>query len=148
MTARICNGPGCENELPELVPGAGGRPRRFCFTCSPVRLKPAKSVKSGVKSVKSGAKSEPDPKPVDETLTRAVAAELGECSTNVDGVLAMRIARLIDASEPTAAALATLAKQLRAHITAATAGRPPAPDAITAQQDELKARRGSGRASA
>jgi hypothetical protein len=139
MTVRLCATPGCGNVLPELAPGAGGRPRKSCTTCSPVRIRPPKSAKPAPPPVAVA----PEPTPVDETLTKAVAAELGDCSGNVDGVLAMRIAKLIDRSEPTAAALATLAKQLRAHITAATAGRPPAPDGITAQQDELTARRAS-----
>jgi hypothetical protein len=135
--------------MPVVVPGAGGRPRKKCEICSPHRVrKPKPKGEAPVKSLRD-LRDEAPPPPVDETLTKAVAAELGDCSGNVDGVLAMRIARLIDATEPTAAALATLAKQLRAHITAATAGRPAAPDGITAQQDEVARRRAeAGRASA
>jgi hypothetical protein len=145
MTVRVCNVQGCGNVLPELAPGAGGRPRKSCVTCSPVRIRPSKAAKP---AKAPPVPAEPAP-PVDETLSRAVLLELGECSGNVDGVLAMRIAKLIDRSEPTAAALAALAKQLRAHITAATAGRPAAPDGITAQQDEVARRRaGADRATA
>jgi hypothetical protein len=85
------------------------------------------------------AVAEPAP-PVDETLTEAVRAELGDRSGTVDGVLAMRLARMIDRSEPTASGLAALAKQLRAHITAANEGKPPAPNPVTVLQDEFATR--------
>jgi hypothetical protein len=122
-------------DIPKPPKGPHGR-RRYCLVCSPVRgkAKPVVDVPDDPADV-------PPPPPVDdETLRNAVRKELGDRAGTVDGVLAMKMAKLIDEAPPTASALTTLAKQMRAHITAATAGRAAEPDGVSGVEDEFEAR--------
>lgn len=125
----------CGRALPKPEPGKAGRRRTRCEFCSPSRPRRKPPAAIGAPPVVV-----PPAPPVDETLTNAVRAELGDRAGTVDGVLAMKIAKLIDHGNPTISALAAGTKQMRAHITAATAGRPAAEDDVTGIEDEFEAR--------
>jgi hypothetical protein len=108
----------------------GGRPRKACFECRPVRVR---SEASPVAVVPDGVE------PARGELEQATFAELagrGRQETTA-GVLALTIARSIDRGGHTGSQVAALAARLLDASAVAVKGAPKAADAV----DELQAMR-------
>lgn len=140
-TRMRCPNPKKNPDCQKRFTRAKGSSRLYCEVCAPPKLRAKRPAAGGTLTGLPGAgQSAPEqPEYVPGRLETATMAELVSVDreASVEGAVALHLARQMDRGGHTGSQTASLARELRASMTAAVAGGTPTGDTL----DDLQKRR-------